>query len=129
MEKLPKALYAGLVRAAHDCSEGGLGVALAEMAFAGHLGANVFLNDVIYKGKQKKDDVILFSESNTRFVVEVEREHQKAFEKALASCPLSLIGCVTDSRELKIYGLSGKICLEAKCDQLKEAWSAPLKSV
>jgi phosphoribosylformylglycinamidine synthase len=129
MQKLSKATAKGLIRSAHDCSEGGLGVTVAEMAFSGGLGVNIFLNDVCYKGKEKRDDVILFSESNTRFVVEVERLNQKAFEKALKGCSLSLMGCVTDSDEFKVYGLCGNICLQAKLEQLKEAWQKPLKSV
>ena len=41
MEKLSQATEKGLVKACHDCSEGGIGVAAAEMAFAGGLGAQI----------------------------------------------------------------------------------------
>ena len=129
MKKLSAAMAQRIVYSAHDCSEGGLGVAIAEMAFAGGLGANVFLSDVIHGGRERREDLILFSESNTRFIVEVNREHEKAFEKTLKGVPLSLMGCVTDSKDLKVYGLQGKICLQAPLSQLKEAWQKTLKSV
>jgi len=45
MDGLSSAVAKGLVRSVHDCSEGGLAVALAEMSFAGGLGANIFLSD------------------------------------------------------------------------------------
>jgi phosphoribosylformylglycinamidine synthase len=66
----------GHVRACHDLSEGGLAVALAEMAFAGGLGARVRLAEVPHDGSAdsrspEADAVLLFSESASRFVIEV----------------------------------------------------------
>ena len=46
MEKLSQASEKGLVKACHDCSEGGIGVAAAEMAFAGGLGAAISLKSL-----------------------------------------------------------------------------------
>ncbi len=71
MEALSAAMDKGLVRACHDCSEGGLGVAIAEMAFAGGLGATIYLKSVPRTGPIYRNDYILFSESNSRFLVEV----------------------------------------------------------
>ncbi len=116
-----------LVKSAHDCSEGGLGVALAEMSFAGGLGAEVFLSQVPYLSDNKRNDFVLFAESNSRFVVEVERSKQEDFEKALKGLPFGLIGCVSSNKYLKVYGLNGEICVNADIDQLKEAWRSKLK--
>ena len=55
-----KATQAGLIASLHDCSEGGAAVALAEMAFAGGLGATVLLKKLPYKGEQRREDVCLF---------------------------------------------------------------------
>jgi phosphoribosylformylglycinamidine synthase len=129
LEKLSLACAKGLVRSMHDCSEGGIGVAIAEMSFAGGLGANVFLKEVPYRQKDRRDDFILFSQSNSRFLVEVERLHQKAFEKILQRSDWGLIGCVTDSKELKIFGSKGNACLVSTLDELKEAWQSTLRSV
>jgi len=128
MDALSLATQKGLVRSMHDCSEGGIAVALAEMCFAGGLGANIFLSDLPYRGKEKRDDFVLFSESHSRFIVEVERSRQKAFEKAMGKAANKLIGCVTGSKELKIFGLDGKVCVEADLSSLKEAWQKTLRS-
>jgi phosphoribosylformylglycinamidine synthase len=129
MENLSKAIVRGFVRSAHDCSEGGLAVALAEMSFSGGLGVNIFLRDVPFRGRQKRDDLVLFSESTSRFIVEVERSQQKVFEKTMGKSVLGLIGCVTDSQELKVFGLNGKVCCQEKGSVLKEAWQKTLRSV
>jgi len=64
------AIQAGLIRSCHDLSEGGLAAALAEMAFAGGYGIEATLDAF---GKMD-DTVVLFAESNSRFVVEVPAE-------------------------------------------------------
>lgn len=123
---LYQAIKKGLVRSAHDCSEGGLGVAVAEMAFAGDIGARIFLDKVKYQAKTKQDDHILFSESNSRFVVEVEPKNQKKFETSLKAIPLSLIGQVEKEPDLLVYGLNKEVCVRSSIRQLKEVWQKPL---
>ncbi|MBN1913535.1 MAG: phosphoribosylformylglycinamidine synthase subunit PurL [Candidatus Omnitrophica bacterium] len=126
---LSEAASRGLVCAMHDCSDGGLGVSLAEMAFAGGLGAAIFLKEVPYKNeKAMRDDILLFSESNSRFIVEVEPKKQKRFEGILRSggVPFGLIGCFSDKEEYAVYGLDGKVCIKEDITVLKEAWQKPL---
>ena len=74
MQAVHAAIKRGLLRSCHDLSEGGLAVALAEMAFAGGLGAQVSLAEVPRDADASSDLVLLFSESPTRFVVEVRPE-------------------------------------------------------
>ncbi|MBN2536934.1 phosphoribosylformylglycinamidine synthase, partial [candidate division WOR-3 bacterium] len=105
MRRLGRAIRSGLVRACHDISEGGLGVCLAEMAFAGGLGAEVQLRKVPGARRFGRDDFLLFSESNTRFVCEVAREHRQRFEQVLAGLPFAPVGRVTADRILVIRGL------------------------
>ena len=124
---LSRAASLGLIRAMHDCSEGGIGVAAAEMAFSGGLGMDLFLGEVPYKTKNARNDFILFSESNSRFIVEVEKKNQKKFEAQLKEAPFGLIGCVTQEKEFKVFGLDGKVCVKADVDELKEAWQKPLR--
>ena len=69
---LEAAMDAGLVRSCHDLSEGGLAVALAECAFAGGIGAEADLGGVPRPPDLARDDVVLFSETQSRFLVEVE---------------------------------------------------------
>ncbi|MFN4293033.1 MAG: phosphoribosylformylglycinamidine synthase subunit PurL [Thermoflexales bacterium] len=87
---LHRAILAGLVRAAHDCSEGGLAVALAEMAQAGRIG--IRLESLGHADPW----VALFSESNGRIVVEVAPEHAPAFEALLHGLPWAVIGVTVE---------------------------------
>jgi len=85
MQALGAAIRAGLVRSCHDLSEGGLAVASAEMALASGLGLDLDLASVPHD-LQTSDSLattLLFSESATRFLVEVAPEQQADFERFL----------------------------------------------
>ncbi len=124
---LSKAAQKGMIRAMHDCSDGGLAVALAEMVFSGGLGAEIFLAEVPYQSASRRNDFLLFSESNSRFVVEVERKKQKEFEKLLKGVDFGLAGCLTSKNNFRIYGLDGLACVDTDARKLKESWQKPLK--
>lgn len=123
---LNAAMRAGLVRSCHDCSDGGLAVALAETAFAGELGMRIDLKNVPVDG-QMDDDVLLFSETQSRFVVTVAPEHTRAFEDCLASHACACAGMVTDNARFTVTGTAGTIVVQAAIAELKEAWQAPLR--
>jgi len=127
MDALSATTDKGLVRACHDLSEGGLGVAAAEMAFAGGLGMAIHLANVPLGSLLNKDDLILFSESNTRFLLEVAPKDRHQFEKMMAGVDCAAIGEVISDRSLKIYGLSGEQVLSTPLAELKEAWQNPLR--
>jgi phosphoribosylformylglycinamidine synthase len=126
-DALSKASSGGLIKAMHDCSEGGIGVAAAEMAFSGGLGMDLFLSEIPFKMPNARNDFALFSESNSRFVVEVEKKNQKKFEAILKGIPFGLIGCVNKEKKFNVYGLDGKICIKSGVDELREAWQEPLR--
>jgi phosphoribosylformylglycinamidine synthase II len=126
MDILSMATEKGLVKACHDLSEGGLGVAIAEMAFAGRLGATIKLKQVPLGESIDRDDFILFSESNSRFLVEVAPGDKDEFEKTMGKSIFSCIGEVTSSETLEIYGLKDDNVLTVPIDRLKEAWQKPL---
>jgi phosphoribosylformylglycinamidine synthase len=127
MDSLSLATERGLVRACHDCSDGGIGVAVAEMAFAGGLGARVHLGSVPLSEPMDRDDFILFSESNSRFLVEVFPDNQADFERTMTGISLANIGQVTDGEVLEIYGVDGKKVLAASIGELKETWQKPIR--
>jgi phosphoribosylformylglycinamidine synthase subunit PurSL len=124
---LHKAIHSGLVRSCHDLSEGGLAVAAAEMAFAGGFGAQIELNKVPCEPAQTITDptVLMFSESNTRFVCEVTPENAKAFETAMTEIAFTKIGEVTDGSTLEI--IHDQPILKADIAALKESWQKPLR--
>ena len=127
MDALAGATQKGLVKACHDLSEGGIGVAAAEMAFAGGLGMKIELNKVPRGEIMVRDDFILFSESNSRFLVEVAPEDKAKFEKALKGVDFAQIGQVTMVKKLEVVGRYDNVLVKADIDELKEAWQKPLR--
>ncbi|MFH1422225.1 MAG: phosphoribosylformylglycinamidine synthase subunit PurL [Planctomycetota bacterium] len=127
LKKLSNSIQKGLVRSCHDLSEGGFAVAMAEMAFSGEVGVKLDLNRVPFTGNGKRDDVLLFSESNSRFLVEVEPNKTEKFEKILTGVQFAKIGETNDSDKLEISGLSGKTIICEKLNTLKKAWQIPLQ--
>ncbi len=121
-----RAINNGLLRACHDLSEGGLAVAAAEMAFAGGLGAKVDVHAMPVGDAGEAAEVRLFSESNSRFLCEVEPEHAAEFEKQLGGVPFVKVGQVeAGSRLLVCDGAMDLI--DADIFELKEAWQATLR--
>ncbi len=127
MEALHKAIDQGLVAACHDCSDGGLGVAAAEMAFSGGLGLSIDLAAIPRSDDVDRDDIALFSESNSRFVVEVRRGHEDQFEDLLSDCTFASAGRITDDNQFRVIGLSGEPIITVATSHLKEAWQKPLR--
>ena len=120
------AITAGLVRACHDCSEGGLAVALAEMAFAGEVGADVSgLGEL--PGDATDDVTKLFSESASRFVIEAKPEHAAKLAEVFAGLPFAKIGTTVKEPRLRVAGADGEWLMWAKLGELKEAWQRPLR--
>jgi phosphoribosylformylglycinamidine synthase len=122
---LHKAIQQGIIASCHDCSDGGLAVALAEVSIAGRLGIDIDLRSVPYRGK-KRNDYILFSETASRFVVTIHPEDKRKFDKIMAGNIKGLIGAVTDRDLLQMTGLDGKMIIKEKINKLKEAWQKPL---
>ena len=129
---LHQAIQRGLIRACHDLSEGGLAVAVAEMAFAGGIGAEVTgLRERSLNGQEAPelaDEVLLFSESATRFVVEVKPSEVAALTESFgAEVPLWPIGKTVKEPRLRVAGGSGEWVVWAQLANLKEAWQKPLR--
>jgi len=123
--KIAEAIAEGLVVSCHDCSEGGLAVALAEMAFAGGLGIEADMRGLPRDKGCTRPDAQLFSESNSRYVVEVEPEKFDAFAKLMLNVPFGQIGRVTDEQTLVVKSDEGETVIEADVAALKQAWQRP----
>jgi phosphoribosylformylglycinamidine synthase II len=120
--KVHEAIVKGLVRSCHDLSEGGLAVAVAEMAFAGNVGADV---TKLPAGLAEID--ALFSESPTRFLLEVMPSKVGAVQAIFGNGSLMTIGQTVKDKRLRIAGANGEWLLWSPLDQLKEAWQKPLR--
>jgi phosphoribosylformylglycinamidine synthase len=119
---LHEAIRTGLVRSCHDLSEGGLAVALAEMALAGGVGADVTGLAAV---ASLPDDVLLFSESTTRFVIEVAPGQVAAVRACLADVPFFEIARTTKEPRLRIAGNNREWIVWAQLADLQKAWQRP----
>ncbi|MBI5878905.1 MAG: phosphoribosylformylglycinamidine synthase subunit PurL [Chloroflexi bacterium] len=106
-----RAMQAGLIRACHDLSEGGLAVAAAEMAIAGRLGMRF---------TSAPGD--LFAETNGALLVEVRTADAAAFESHFDSALARRIGVVTSSVRFVVEG-PGTPLIDAAVDNLVAAWT------
>jgi phosphoribosylformylglycinamidine synthase subunit PurSL len=120
---LHRAISGRLIRSCHDLSEGGLAVALAEMAIAGGLGAEVlFAQDPL----PLHPAALLFSESTTRFVLEVRPKAASAVFQVFDGLAIDLIGAVVAEPVLKVLEPKSTL-IDVPLSALKEAWQAPLR--
>jgi phosphoribosylformylglycinamidine synthase len=126
-----KAIEQGLVQSAHDCSEGGLAVALAECCLSaptGPLGAEVTLD-----AKGLRRDSLLFGESQSRIILSVKSGDLDVL-RALASeadVPLSILGFVGGPKlTVSIRDERGRanVWIERPCRDLDIIWRGALRS-
>jgi phosphoribosylformylglycinamidine synthase len=118
MRRVHTAIQAGLIRSCHDCSEGGVALAVAEMCLAGRVGASIDLEDL--PGKQLAHETALFSESLSRFVIEVELINAVKLEHILEGVPFARIGRV-EGQELSITKGIREL-VRVGVDRLEAAW-------
>jgi phosphoribosylformylglycinamidine synthase II len=114
--RLHQAIRAGLIRACHDLSEGGLALALAEMALGGRLGIDADLTHDELSALS-----LLFSESNGRLVIEVAEQDATQMESLLAGTPLTRVGVVTKEPRFRI-AINGTPQIDLPVESLVSAW-------
>jgi phosphoribosylformylglycinamidine synthase II len=125
-QALHRAIAHGLVQACHDCSEGGLAVAAAEMALAGGLGLDLNLAEAPRMPGLDRDDVLAFSESLGRFVVEVAPDDGPKFEADLLGLPMARVGHVRGDDQVQITGLDGRLVIRTDLEAVGQAWRGHL---
>ncbi len=123
-QKLHTAIMDSRVKAAHDMSDGGLAVSLAEMAFAGGCGIRIELGAVQTEGSLL-DTEILYSESPSRIVIEVSKEHAADIERLFGG-DARRIGETTTDKNMVVFGQDATILIDQDLDTLMKAWKEPL---
>jgi len=119
MRKLHSGIKNGIIKSCHDCSDGGLITTICEMMLGGNLGCKINFSDVL--SEVKEIDVILFSESSGRFVVEIEKEKVNEFEELFKDEEYSKIGEVIEDK--KIIGFwNDKKIFEITLYEIEKAW-------
>lgn len=116
---LHRAIADGLVRAAHDLSEGGLAVAAAEMCIGGRLGLDLHLPP----GDSLR---LLFGETTGCLLVEVAPLQAAAFETAFDGLPLRKLGRVAETSALTVSA-EGRLLFSLPVSTLATAWNTPLQ--
>jgi phosphoribosylformylglycinamidine (FGAM) synthase-like enzyme len=97
------------------------------MAFAGGLGLEIDLHEV--PGKElTRNDFVLFSESNSRFLIEVAEVDREDFELLMKGKNYALIGKVTKEQKLIVHGLYGKVVINTTLETLRSNWKKTLSS-
>ncbi len=126
MDLITEAIDNGYLRSCHDLSEGGLAVASAEMAFSSGYGIELDLTKVPRTKEVSRNDFVLFSESNSRFLVEVTEKHRTDFETLMKDAVCAEIGKVKKDSILSIKGLDGKQKVHADLEELRRRWKSAL---
>lgn len=115
-DQLLHAIKQGVVTSAHDVSEGGLAVAVAECLFANkQLGATVELSG--------EPTIALFSETQSRFIVTVNEANKKRFEQLVDDA--MEIGKVTND-EVLLITVNGKQIVSEEVSPLKSLWKGAI---
>jgi phosphoribosylformylglycinamidine synthase II len=115
---LHEAIKKGWILAAHDLSEGGLAVGLAEMGFSLRAGIEVDLDTVGDLAPQ----TLLFAESNSRVLIEIAPDHADAVIACFAGLPFTLIGSSTDVHTRLRASRAGSEVLNEELSTLKDTW-------
>ena len=115
-------IHSGLVDSAHDCSEGGLTVALAECSFPAGIGATVTL-----PGESRLDEIALFGEEASRIVISCDPAKTRDIKKIAANYAITaeLLG-QTLKQNLEIKR-AGRTLVKSSVSELKKVWSDALK--
>jgi phosphoribosylformylglycinamidine synthase II len=119
--QLSAAIHKGFVKTAHDCSEGGIAVALAEMCIGGRIGAEI---DIDGTGT---GDVWgrLWGESLGRIIVAVPEDSEGDFLALMKGHPTTILGAVTESSDLIITDGEDHL-LKSDVERMAEAWKGTL---
>ncbi len=117
-------ISAGLITSAHDLSEGGLAVAAAEMLFAGGLGASLDLAGVPCAEDADDDATLLFSESASRYLLEISPANFDAVARTLKekSIRFGVIGRIEEGGRIKVRSTKSGWLMDESIEAFKKSW-------
>jgi phosphoribosylformylglycinamidine synthase II len=124
MTAVRDAMKQGFIASCHDVSEGGLAVAVCEMLLGGDIGASI---DIAGVNPDLRSDYILFSESNTRWVVEVWQGDKSKFEELMKKQNVSIrnLGETVKEKRITVRNNNTELVSRPLAD-VRSAWLGTL---
>ena len=122
---LTSAMSEGLVVSAHDCSDGGLAVALAECCFGAASGASMDIAGLESDRSHLDEWGALFGESMGRILVSISPDDSEGFSKAMEGNSCTLIGTVGEGDDIIVRSGETEV-LRASMSKLRESWQGAL---
>jgi len=124
---LTSAMSEGLVASAHDLSDGGLMVALAESCIGISAGATIDISAILSDSESLDTWGALFGESLGRILVGISPSNQVAFEQAMGENSITLLGDVGQPDDNRFIVTNGdELILTADISELRESWKKTL---
>ena len=115
----------GLVRSAHDCSDGGLAVALAEMCFSS-LGREAVGAEITLVSNGLSKEAVLFGESPSRIIISFSSDDLEKVKTVVGDCPFEVIGKV--GKDALSINVDGSEAVSVKVDELEGSWKTSLET-
>ena len=126
MKGILSAIENKYIASCHDISEGGIGVCLSEMCIGGDIGSTVDITNI---GKALRSDIKLFSESNTRWIIEVCKDKKQDFEKLLKKNKASFVYIGQTSGKNLVIKDEEETVIDIDVKVLRDSWRKPIWDV
>ena len=120
MDAVLELIKKNLVKVVHDCSKGGLGVAISELAMQNKIGCKISLEKV--PGEKLSDDRILFSESHSRYLLVVERKNLKQIQSFLDRKAISYGVIGKFSSDQIVFQKNSSNVIKLSVDKAQKSW-------
>ena len=120
MDVILELIKKNLVKVVHDCSKGGLGVAISELAMQNKIGCKISLEKV--PGEKLSDDRILFSESHSRYLLVVERKNLKQIQSFLERKAISYGVIGKFSSDQIVFQKNSSDVIKLSVDKAQKSW-------
>ncbi len=120
MDVVLELIKKNLVKVVHDCSKGGLGVAISELAMQNKIGCKISLEKV--PGEKLSDDRILFSESHSRYILVVEQKNLKQIQSFLDRKTISYNVIGKFSSDQIVFQKNSSDVIKLSVDKAQKSW-------
>ena len=122
-----KVIDDNLVKSVHDCSKGGIAVAVSEMCMTNNIGCKIRVDDV--PGEKLSVDRILFSESHSRYLLALERKSLKRLESVLKKNKVSFREIGEFGGSMIQFANSTKSVIDLSVNRAQKTWLELLKNL